>query len=225
MDVLLINPNSRKHNSVKELPLLTPPINLMYVAQSLINNSYNAKIIDAFALNMSQEDILNKIEQENVKIVGFPLYSCDLTMMHELTDKIKSLNKDIKIFFAGHHVSALYKDIMLQFPNVDYLIRGEGEFVAVDLLNNLEKDAPLNEIKGLSYKEKGKIFHNPERRQTEDLDIIPIPSRDLIDRNLYYSRMSKNKRVDVMITSRGCPYRCTFCYKLNDEFRSYREVI
>ena len=49
MDVLLINPNSRKEDFVKEAPLITPPINLMYVAQNLKNNGYNVKIIDSFA--------------------------------------------------------------------------------------------------------------------------------------------------------------------------------
>ena len=223
MDILLINPNSRRPDSVEELPLMTPPINLMYSAQSLNDNSFKTRIIDAFALNMKEKQLLNEIKKQDSEIIGFPLYSSDLTMMYELTRKIKKLNENIKIFFAGHHTTALYNEVMQQFPNVDFLIRGEGEFTIVDLANALEKQKNLKNIKGLSYRKNKRIIHNLDRPPIEDLDSVPIPSRELIDDKLYYSRMSKNKKVDILITTRGCPYRCTFCSKLNDKFRGYRE--
>jgi radical SAM superfamily enzyme YgiQ (UPF0313 family) len=222
MDVLLVNPNSRKENSVEELPLITPPINLMYVAQNLINNGFKTEILDSLALNLQQDELLKKIKKKSPKVIGFPLYSSDLTKMYGLTEKIKKQNKDIKIFFAGHHASALYKDVMKQFPNVDYLVRGEGEFTTVNLMDALEKNKKLENIHGISFRNKNKTYHNVDEKPIQDLDKVPIPSRKLIDTKLYYSRMSKREGVDVLITSRGCPFKCTFCAKLNNIFRSYR---
>jgi len=222
MDVLLINPNSRKKDFVKESPIITPPINLMYVAQNLENNGYKTKIIDSFAENLSQEALLKRIKKEKAKYIGLPLYSSDLDYMHHLTKKIKSYNENIKIFFAGHHVSTLYKDVMKQYPNVDYIVRGEGEHTTLNLLNSLEKNISLNKVRGISYRDKKKIKHNIDNKPIQNLDKIPIPSRKLINPKLYYSKLSKRNRVDVLITSRGCPYKCTFCAKLNNFFRSYR---
>jgi anaerobic magnesium-protoporphyrin IX monomethyl ester cyclase len=202
---------------------MTPPINLMYAAQSLKENSFKTRIMDALASNTKEEQLLAEIKKQDPELIGFPLYSSDLTMIYELTEKIKKLNENTKIFFAGHHATALYNVVMQQFPNADFLIRGEGEFTVVDLANALEKKKRLNNIKGISYRENKKIVHNPDRPPIEDLDSVPIPSRMLIDDKLYYSRMSKNKKVDILITTRGCPYRCTFCSKLNDRFRGYRE--
>ncbi|MCM2326026.1 MAG: cobalamin-dependent protein, partial [Candidatus Woesearchaeota archaeon] len=222
MKILLVNPNSRKKGSVDEIPLITPPINLMYAAQVLMNRGFNIEIIDAFALNLSKEKILDTIRRKSPDIIGFPLYSNDLTMMHELTREIKELY-GTKIFFAGHHVSALPHEAMVQFPNVDYLIRGEGEFLAADLMEAIDKESRLEKMKGISYRKKSRIIHNADSPPIEDLDMVPIPERKLIDTGLYYSKMSKRSSVDVLITSRGCPYKCTFCAKLNDTFRTYRQ--
>jgi len=221
--VLLLNPNSRKKDSVEELPLITPPINLMYVAQSLIDTGYKAEILDGLALNLSDKDILNYIKKKHPSLIGIPLYSSDLTKMYVLTELIKKQNPGVKIFFAGHHASALPKQVMQQFPNIDFIVRDEGEFTTVNLLKALEKDQDLKKVKGISYRQNGKVRHNPSAPPIEDLDKVPIPSRKLINPYLYYSRMSKRSNVDVLITTRGCPYRCTYCAKLNEFFKSHRE--
>ena len=206
---------------VEEPPLITPPINLMYVAQSLQDDSYNTEILDAFARNLTDTEILRTTKKIQPKVIGIPLYSSDLTKMYILT-KIKKQNPNIKIFFAGHHASVLYKDVMQQFPKIDFIIRGEGEFTAPELMNSLENKKSIEKIRGISFRVKNKINHNPDKKPIKDLDSVPIPSRKLIDPKLYYSKMSKRRSVDILITSRGCPYKCTFCSKLNDNFRSYR---
>ncbi len=223
MDVLLINPNSRKEDSVEEIPLVTPPINLMYAAQSMENSGYDVSILDSFAMNMGQQEILRHVRQEDPEVVGIPLYSSDLSRMHTLTKMIKDENPERKIFFAGHHATALHKEVMEQFPNVDYLVRGEGEFSSVKLLDAIENESDLSKIKGISYREDKKNFHNPEDNPIGDLDDVAIPNRRFINKKLYHSKMSKRDNVDVIITTRGCPYKCTFCAKLTEDFRSYRE--
>ncbi|MBN2368725.1 cobalamin-dependent protein [Candidatus Woesearchaeota archaeon] len=222
MKIMLINPNSKKPDSIEELPMITPPINMMYVAQILENNSYKAKITDAFAEGISSDEILKRIKKNSPDMIGFPLYSSDLSYMHRLTSSIKNQDENVKIFFAGHHASALNKEVMTQFPDIDFIIRGEGEYPTLNLVEALEKKSPLEKVNGVSFREGKKIRHTPEEKPVKDLDRIPIPSRKLIDPKLYYSKLSKRNKVDVLITSRGCPYRCTFCAKLNQSFRSYR---
>lgn len=223
MDVLLLNPNSRKEDFVQEPPLITPPINLMYVAQSLADSGYDPSILDSFALNLPSEKILDYIKRKDPEIVGIPLYSSDLSDMYVLTKKIKEQDPERKIFFAGHHATALHKEVMEQFPAVDYLVRGEGEFSAIKLIDAIERGSDLSKIRGISFRKSGKAVHNEDETVITDLDKVPIPSRRFINKKLYYSKMSKRDKVDVIITSRGCPYKCTYCAKLTDDFRAYRE--
>ena len=223
MKTLMLNPNSRKEDSVDEIPLLTPPINLMYAAQSLHENGFKTEILDSFALNMSDKKVLEEVKKKDYDNIAIPLYSCDLTKMHYFTQELKEHNPNINIIFAGHHASTLPHTVMKQFPKVDYIVRGEGEFSTVQLMQALEKNNDTKTVGGITYRHEGKIKHNTDNKLITDLDTVPIPSRSMINQKLYYSKMSKRSKVDVIITSRGCPYKCTFCAKLTDEFRSFRQ--
>ncbi len=222
MRVLFVSPNSRKMASVKEIPLVTPPLNLMYLAEVIIRNGYEARIVDAYALNLKFKDILTTIKRYNPDVLFFPLYSTDLAYIYKLTQIIKIRDPDTPIVVGGHHASWMPHEVLEEFQQVDYVIRGEAEAIVTKLTDFIKKNKGLEKIKGISYRHKGKIIHNKDALPIIDLDKIPIPSRDLIDPKNYYSRLSKRNPLGVIMTSRGCPFQCSFCPKLNTHFQKYK---
>lgn len=183
MKVLLIAPNSRKKSNVKEIPLVTPPINLMYLAEMINKGGYHARILDAFALNLNCLEVLKAVNKFRPDVVLIPLYSKDLLTVYNLTYELKVQNPGLIIILGGHHASNMPDTVLEELNQADYIIRGEAEQSIIKMLQCIEKGTKnLNEVKGLSYR-KGKsrkIVHNKPSPIIKDLDSVPIPSRDLI---------------------------------------------
>lgn len=223
MKVLLITINNREHLGTKDVIFVDPPLNLMYLAQSLLESGHEAKVLDSYAFDLSTVDLLRTIKRYNPDMIAVSLYSWDLDISFRITKKIKEVFPHIKLVFGGHHASYLPEKTMEEFYFLDFLIRGEAEITIVELAEALEKGKDLSKIKGLTYRSGKKIIHTPERPVIADLDTIPIPNPRLVKTKLYYSKLSKTNPLGVVITSRGCPYRCTFCSRLNEQFRKYRQ--
>ena len=223
MKVLLIAPNSRRKSSVNQIPLVTPPLNLMYLAEIINKENCNARILDAYALNMSDLETLNFVKKFEPEVILIPLYSKDLLTVFNLTSMFKKQNPNLIIILGSHHASNMPDAVLNEFHQVDYILRGEAEQTIINLLQSINQNNKLKNVKGLSYRKLNskKIIHNKNQQVIKDLDIIPIPSRDLIVQKHYYSRLSKKNPLGVIITSRGCPNFCSFCSKL-DNFHQYR---
>jgi radical SAM superfamily enzyme YgiQ (UPF0313 family) len=109
----------------------------------------------------------------------------------------------VKIVWGGAHPSILPEQT-LAAPDIDYIVIGAGEYILLELIEHLEKGDKLGDIKGLAYKEKGRIIINEPRPFIKDLDELPDPAWHLVDVSKYW---------DITLsTSRGCPFNCTFCY-------------
>lgn len=222
MKVLLIAPNSRRESCISEIPLVTPPLNLMYLAEMINRNNHRAKILDGYALNLSSLEITDFVKKFRPDVVLIPLYSRDLLNVYNLTRALKIQNPNLILILGGHHASQMSDAVLAEFSQVDYVLRGEAEQTIVDLLQSINKNPKtLKHVKGLSYRKGRKHVHNKNQAPITDLDTIPIPSRDMISQKNYYSRLSKNNPLDIIITSRGCPCSCSFCSKLNN-FNLYR---
>jgi radical SAM superfamily enzyme YgiQ (UPF0313 family) len=110
----------------------------------------------------------------------------------------------------GVHVSALPEESLAE-TSLDAVIRGEPEVTAAELARAIENNLSLTEVAGLSFRDsEGKIRHNPDRPFLDDLDSIPPPALDLVDHSLYPAPVSGEPHT-LIVTSRGCPYPCTFC--------------
>jgi radical SAM superfamily enzyme YgiQ (UPF0313 family) len=88
---------------------------------------------------------------------------------------------------------------------------GEYEMSLLDLVKALDKNTPLGKIKGIAYKEKGKVIINPRRENIEDLDKLPFPAWHLMPMDMYFTPYSRTKTSIEVLTSRGCPFKCTYC--------------
>lgn len=125
----------------------------------------------------------------------------------------RQLKPDVKIIVGGIHATILY-DQLLQNFDIDYIVIGEGEITIVELLNALDAGNNINTIKGIAYKRDGSVVVNPERELLADLDSLPFPKHELF--------ITPDREMACILTSRGCPFKCTFCCLHSVSKRKYR---
>lgn len=125
---------------------------------------------------------------------------------------IARLSKEIRpschVIMGGPHAAVKAEEILKLSPYVDYVVRGEGEITASELLRLLEDGKnSFSSVAGLSYRGNGAIRHNPPRERTKDLDRFPFPDRTLLMNEKKYT----SEDMGLIMTSRGCPYSCAYC--------------
>jgi anaerobic magnesium-protoporphyrin IX monomethyl ester cyclase len=166
----------------------------------------------------------NLMNRFNPDIIGITMPTAKYGVVVELIKFIKKSDPNIKIVVGGPHPTILPEET-LDIKGIDFIVRGEGEETFLELINSLKNKKDFSKIKGISYKKANKKIHNPPRPYIENLDELPFPNWDLV-----YEREKLNKNdFGRMITSRGCPYQCTFCaskkiWSLKVRYRSPENV-
>jgi anaerobic magnesium-protoporphyrin IX monomethyl ester cyclase len=186
-----------------------PPLGLLYIAQVLSNKGYSVKVYDQNVTGVPNDELLETIIKKNdPHVIGFSLLIHNYFTTSDLVCKVKAWNPNLTIV-AGNYIPTFYPDqLMKADPGVDFCIRGEGEFSFLNLVDHVFKNKTnLHEISGLSYRENGITKSTLIQGHVKNLDEIPIPDRKLVDFNYRLQQKSTS-----MITSRGCPFKCTFCY-------------
>ena len=215
-EVLLVNPclgDEKVWGELEEAGSVLPPYGLALLAAVLRKNKVSVKILDAQALKLDYKETVNRILKENPKFLGLTATTSLIENAAEIARLVKAENKKIIILIGGAHISAIPKECMKEFPDFDVGIVGEGEESIVEIV----KSKSLSKIKGLVYRNKGKIILNQARELIKELDKLPMPAWDLLpDLNKYYRAAVTNyKRLPStsLITSRGCAGQCVFCAK------------
>jgi anaerobic magnesium-protoporphyrin IX monomethyl ester cyclase len=160
------------------------------------------KIFDLRFCSSSQ--VLNSISENDIQRVGISVMTGpQIHYALKISRIIKENFKDVQVVWGGIHSTILPSQI-LKNKLIDFVIRGEGEHSYYELISGMG----INRINGLSFKKANKIHHNPDSNNLTSLELnkLNIPW-DLIDPRKYVI----NKTIN-MITSRGCPFRCAFCY-------------
>lgn len=231
IDLLLINSSTEKKRNILKLDVSSEldkflPLGLAYLASSCKLKGYNPMIIDLEVEHINTNDLIKKISTLNPKLVGI---SCTSLVISDGIRIAKSIKKNFNtpIVLGGHHTN-IDPESLLKEDSIDFLIRGEGEESLVMLMDYLNsKDINLKDIDSLSYKENGKIFHNPKSELKTDLDRYPFPDRSLFKNYLYFNPFTKGKNFVNLIATRGCPFNCIFCNPMYKKFRkrSVKNVI
>ncbi len=226
--ILLINPqNSDKIRSPGYFLL---PLSLLYlsgtsrlVAETHIldlNVAKNNFFKSGQAGNFSYiEKVEKEVEKLKPDFVGVTcLFSEQFEMVLKITDAIKRANPPSVTILGGMHPTIFYEDILNHCPNVDAVVIGEGEKTLAKLLT-LDINR-WKSIDGLAFRNgQGQIFVNPKASFINDLDALPPPAYDLFDFDDYELDSSgwynpKNLNIGTsapILTSRSCPFRCSFC--------------
>jgi len=217
--ILLINP-PRFSELIGKNPAIVekhrgfnPPLGILSLAGYLESHSrFSIEVIDAQPSRFTYDQLAVALrEREPADVVGITAMTFTLIDVFKTARLIRETMPGAKIVLGGPHVH-LYPDETIRRPEVDFLVQGEGEAAFLDLLNNLDQPTAWPAIKGLVYKDgEGHIINNGIAPSAEDLDALGMPARHLVNVNDYTSLLGRDSVITTMFTSRGCPYRCTFC--------------
>lgn len=209
MKILLINQSNGIHINHN------PPLGILYLAATLKRTGHDVIIYDQGAQeNGLQYPSFEKIRELRPDIVGFSLYTFGLTNTFHYIRMLKNAFPEITIILGGHHATALPERTLIDCPEADFLIFGEGEITTIELLNAIQKNTDVSVIAGIYFRKNGAIMSTPPRPYIKDLDEIPFPANELIQGYTYPSEnISKGKKILNMLASRGCPFNCAYCNK------------
>lgn len=222
MRIILINPpkDLMAYGGFLDFASISPPIGLAYVAASLEKAGHQVTFIDSDPMGLTFHQVVNTAVSEKPDVIGLTGMTAMMDIVFDLAKAIKRKDKKIITVLGGVHASALPRQTMEEEPFIDILVKGEGEKTVVELMEALDSEQyvkNLKKVKGISYREKGEIIENPARDPIENLDDLPIPAFHLLPMNKYrsygwYAWVNGVRQPYGSIhTSRGCPYKCTFC--------------
>lgn len=154
------------------------------------------------------QDVKNTIYKVNPDVVGISIWTTFAAASFFTAKIVKKINPECTVVMGGPHATVKADEILSICPDVDYVVRGEGEYTLFNLVSALEqKKSNMHSIAGISFKKSNHILHNPSPPLTVDLNQFPFPDRTLL--------MNENKYdaedMGLVMSSRGCPYSCTFC--------------
>ena len=190
------------------------PLGLAYVAASLEKAGFKVEVLDNYLLEKPIDEVKKEVERRSPEIVGITCSSATYSRCIETAKAIKETLPSCKVVVGGWHPT-YEPESMLQHPEIDYVVMGEGERAMVELTThilNRGNDASLAAVAGIAYKQEGKIVKNAQRF-ISNLDEIPFPARHLLPMKMYDRQIEylDVKPVDNMNIMRGCPYNCAFC--------------
>ncbi len=237
MKICLINPYlDMSEDYYTENMTILPPLGLGYLAAALAEGGHEVEIVDCTSacplpvattpdrllrLGHGNEEILRRVGDFRPDVVGI---SCSYTVHAPECFEIARLIKDgyagdVPVIVGGAHCSNSPADV-LRVPDIDFIVKGEGEHTLVKFCGALESGSPVEGIPGLLYRgPDGEVSGNPDRPRIGDLDSLAFPRRDLFPLKHYSRRQLanpgdiNNRRVPKtsILTSRGCPGNCVFC--------------
>jgi len=191
-------------------------IGIGYMAAMLRDAGFDSKIID---VSEKKTKILKKLKSLEPAIVGFSvIYQYNIDRYIKLISFLRKSGIRCHLTAGGHYASLRYEELFELLPELDSIIRFEGEYTIVELAKDLQDKNEWRNIKSLVYADKGKIIANPLRELEGDLDRLPYPKRRPL------SNYAFNMKFSTILAGRGCRYNCSFC-NLREFYRPFPRLI
>ncbi|MBA7618540.1 Anaerobic magnesium-protoporphyrin IX monomethyl ester cyclase [subsurface metagenome] len=193
-------------------PYVMPPIGLGYLKACLLKEGFNQiKVVDMGGLKV--ESVREIIHAESPEVVGITTFTEARHNALRAVAIAKEINPRVKTILGGVHATVMYQQVMENYPAVDIICRGESERTIVELFQALSNNDNLSKVRGIVYRQDGEIVVTEEREKIRDLDTLPFPNYDDLDLKKYrdVDGLWKGKSVASIITSRGCPFSCSYC--------------
>ena len=206
MKICLISPPY--NSSVKSVVgASSPPLGLAYLA-SVLRDTHEVRIIDSNILDYRMEDVRRELQDFYPDIVGITSVTPSIPQAYAVAKMAKDVRKDCTVVMGGPHVTFLPVQTLRECEYVDIIVKGEGERTVEELTEAVEKGVSLEKVRGITFRKGDKIIDNKPMPFIKNIDEIPFPSRDLLPFDKY---QANGVRYTTMLTSRGCPFGCSFC--------------
>ena len=212
MRVLFVFPAADKLDLAYAVKTFSPPLGVLYIAASLRIAGIEVKVIDQTGEQLSDEQIIRRAERYSPDIVGLSLMTWQALKAAKLAAMIRERLPNTHIVLGGVHATLNGERMMVKYSDIDSIIKGEGELAMISLVRALEKGGDIAEVPGILYRRNGLVKQGAPREYIADLDSLPFPALDLVRRE-WYGHFAGFQWQDlaILITSRGCPFSCTFC--------------
>lgn len=234
--ILLITPRRRQAKTSNKRCIV--PMGIAYIAAVLESKKYEVQLLDSVVEGYHTEDpvpgtedivyglSLNMIEERirgfSPQLVGISCrFSSEIYGCYEIARLVKKINKNIITVIGGLHPSYFARQVLEKEQSIDYVVLGEGEYRLPELISRLNSGEGLEGFDGIAFRKSSRVVTQPALTHIEDLDSLPLPARHLLPMDKYIAinvpvaPYPMKKRVGVILTSRGCPYRCLFCASCN----------
>ena len=221
MKVLFVNPSTSFEQiygdwDLSALDTYTPPLGIMHIASYIREHGHEPHILDLQVGEWGIDGVVESICALQPDVLGLSSMTINCLNAKRISEELRNQGFQSPIVMGGAHITAVPEITLREFTAVDYAVLGEGEETFLELLETLGSNGPIQNVKGIAWRRApGEIVINDRRPFIQDLDKLPFPAWDLLDDfpRSYPSSLLESKRVPAagIMTSRGCPFHCTFC--------------
>lgn len=177
------------------------------VGAALEEAGAEVQVLDFLVTKNSRENIEKKLRQFKPDIVGVTSVTLNYPAARQILETCKEIDSKLVTIIGGPHVTFSVEETLHESPFIDVVVRREGEETAVELMEAIEKGSDLSKVKGIAFRKDSEIVITEERPFIQNLDRLPFPARHLLPLSRYLALQS----ACGVMTSRGCPFGCSFC--------------
>jgi anaerobic magnesium-protoporphyrin IX monomethyl ester cyclase len=224
LKVLLVVPPylNESREFLGELKLSTIPLGQTYIAAVLESNGFSVTILDMSLLEMQIEKLEDKLVHIKPDVVGITSMTNNFQNALTVAKTAKRRSPTSIVVMGGVHPTFVHNEILETIPEVDIVVRYEGEYTMAELVKALDNGTCLEKVKGISFRKEGRVITTPSRKRIQDLDSLPYPAHHLLEPSVEEYLKHYGKRNFPVITTRGCPFGCIYCSTSAFHGRTYR---
>lgn len=219
MRVLLVTPPY--HAGVVEAAGVWMNVGFAYIAGELRKHGHDVEIYDAMSLWHNEDTVRKEIARRKPEVVGVTAVTASSVAAEKVCAAAKEELPGVITVLGNVHPTFMWRETLNGHPEVDFIVRGEGEVTMVELCNCLAENGDPSRVAGVAYRKNGEPVSTSRRPIIADLDAL-TPSWDLIDWPTYTYRPNEGSRLAVISSSRGCQMQCSFCSQQQFWRRTWR---
>ena len=220
MDIIFVNPPltlKERFGKFAAAGNVMPPLGLCYLAATCRERGLKTEIIDAPAEGLNLLETKERVIKKHPRFVGITSTTLSILNASKVAELIKNETTDIVTIIGGPHISAVPESTLAKYNDFDFGVIGEGELTVIDLVNTLKSNSNIENVHGIIYRKGDAFYRNAIRENIRELDSLPMPAWDLLPRYPYSYKPLEIAMSDRLqgsiITSRGCPFDCSYCPK------------
>ncbi|MDY6893611.1 MAG: radical SAM protein [Chloroflexota bacterium] len=206
MNVLLVEPPKKTWELMGDC--VSPPLGLAQLAAVLEEDDIGVEILDCNAEGISWSQLCGVIDERRPDVIGATTLTPFFDQAVRVMEIAKEVDRGIVTILGGPHVTFTPEETLLQHSDIDLIVRGEGERTLIELIRCLETGDNLAQVNGIALRQDGEILLTPPQPPV-DVTTLPLPAYHLLHMERYHFTIFG--KFATLLSSRGCPFQCTFC--------------